>query len=356
MRKPSFSFLILIALIASIAQADTIHLKNGSLLKGKVTNYADDQFIVMLDTGSGRYVSKAMVFIGDVARIEFDSASGGSVGASDSGPSREATASAKPDETAEKISTPKESARDTTPAEESRAASQTEAPAKVVPTVDPPRESTSSEPKSSAVQPRDPDPQPEKVVEKPSVIASSLNPPASDPSRETGTPETSAASSKESSVSPNLAPERVEPTSTKSADHERNVPGQRTQLRTVTTEVQGRRKVGGDWVSSQMLIEVGDRVRINATGKVVLDETGAKSTGPEGLTLPDSDKLMADQPTGGLIGVIGSDNDIYFFVGKSLEFTARNRGLLFLAVNEGNLADNSGSYTVTVQVQRATPK
>jgi len=27
-------------------------LKNGSVLKGKVTSFADDQFIVMLDTGS----------------------------------------------------------------------------------------------------------------------------------------------------------------------------------------------------------------------------------------------------------------------------------------------------------------
>ena len=64
MRKPSLSFLILVAMIASVAQADTIHLKNGSLLKGKVTSFADDQFVVMLDTGSGRYCRKAMVKFG----------------------------------------------------------------------------------------------------------------------------------------------------------------------------------------------------------------------------------------------------------------------------------------------------
>ena len=55
MRKPSLAFFILLALIASSARADTIHLKNGSLLKGRVTSFADDQFVVMLDTGSGRY-------------------------------------------------------------------------------------------------------------------------------------------------------------------------------------------------------------------------------------------------------------------------------------------------------------
>src|SRR5215831_18324771 len=67
---------ILVLITASVSLGDTIHLKNGSVLKGKVASFADDQFIVMLDTGSGRYLSRAMVYMGDVARIEFDSSSG----------------------------------------------------------------------------------------------------------------------------------------------------------------------------------------------------------------------------------------------------------------------------------------
>src|SRR6185369_5257040 len=74
MHKRYFILLVVLALVAPVAQADTIHLKNGSILKGKVASFADDQFIVMLDTGSGRYLSRAMVYIGDVARIEFDGA------------------------------------------------------------------------------------------------------------------------------------------------------------------------------------------------------------------------------------------------------------------------------------------
>jgi sRNA-binding regulator protein Hfq len=76
MRKFLLLSLISVVVVASSALADTIHLKNGSVLKGKVTSFADDQFIVMLDTGSGRYLSKAMVYMGDVARIEFDAAAG----------------------------------------------------------------------------------------------------------------------------------------------------------------------------------------------------------------------------------------------------------------------------------------
>ena len=77
MRKIIFILLLIsIGLAVPTAQADTIHLKNGSVLKGKVTSFADDLFVVMLDTGSGNYMSKAMIYMGDVARIEFDSASG----------------------------------------------------------------------------------------------------------------------------------------------------------------------------------------------------------------------------------------------------------------------------------------
>lgn len=74
MRK-MFSVLLLVSigLITMPARADTIHLKNGSVLKGKVISFADDLFVVMLDTGSARYMSRAMIYMGDVARIEFDS-------------------------------------------------------------------------------------------------------------------------------------------------------------------------------------------------------------------------------------------------------------------------------------------
>src|SRR5689334_2111876 len=77
MHKRVFVALMALALAAPVAQADTIHLKNGSVLKGKVASFADDQFIIMLDTGSGRYLSRAMVFVGDVARIEFENAPAG---------------------------------------------------------------------------------------------------------------------------------------------------------------------------------------------------------------------------------------------------------------------------------------
>lgn len=93
-------------------------------------------------------------------------------------------------------------------------------------------------------------------------------------------------------------------------------------------------------------------MHISATGTVTLDPSSGRTSGPEGTSeLPDPKKLMPDQPTGALIGVIGADNDDFIFIGRSAEFTATRDGLLFLSVNEGTLSDNAGTYKAVIEVQ-----
>jgi hypothetical protein len=60
---------------------------------------------------------------------------------------------------------------------------------------------------------------------------------------------------------------------------------------------------------------------------------------------------MRNDPTGGLIAVIGDDNDEFLFIGRSREFTAQRDGVLFLGVNEGNLNDNTGAFDVVVEAE-----
>jgi len=72
MRKIVSALGLTAILVASTtAYADTIYLKNGSVIKGKVSSFADDQFVVILNTGSA---SRATIYYADISRIEFDSA------------------------------------------------------------------------------------------------------------------------------------------------------------------------------------------------------------------------------------------------------------------------------------------
>lgn len=284
----SFGLFVSFMLIAFTASADTIHLKNGSVIKGKVASFADDQFVVVLDTGSSRHMSRAMIFIGDVARIEFDSVP---TVAADPSSQRETTSSREP---APLASQPRESERDS--------AARTTKP-------------TDTQLRETA---NPPDPQPSTTPR--DTVKETVKENAKEP---------------EATVSTADVPE-VAPPSKK--------PG---PVKSVNIDVAAKR----DWTSTGLIVKRGDRIRITAAGSVIIDPTSQQTSGPEGTDVNDARKLMPDRPTGALIGVIGADNDDFIFVGRSAEFTATRDGLLFLSVNEGALSDNTGSYKATIEVQ-----
>jgi hypothetical protein len=107
------------------------------------------------------------------------------------------------------------------------------------------------------------------------------------------------------------------------------------------------------WTDSGLVVRKGQRLRISATGRVSLGQ-GRFST-PTGLPrVTDTEKLMRNEPTGELIAVIGDDNDDFIPIGANRDFYAPRDGRLFLGVNEGNLADNTGSYDALIEVEPAT--
>lgn len=106
------------------------------------------------------------------------------------------------------------------------------------------------------------------------------------------------------------------------------------------------------WTNSGWVVRKGQKIKITGSGRVSLG--GGRFSSASGITsLPDGEKLMKDQPTGGLIAVIGDDNNEFIFIGAEREFVAARDGALFLGVNEGNLSDNSGAFDVKVEISPA---
>ncbi len=104
------------------------------------------------------------------------------------------------------------------------------------------------------------------------------------------------------------------------------------------------------WTNSGLVVRKGQRLRISASGRVSLGR-GRFST-PAGLaTIQDGEKLMRNEATGALIAVIGDDNDDFILVGPRRDFVAQRDGVLFLGVNEGDLADNTGSYDIVIEAE-----
>jgi hypothetical protein len=103
------------------------------------------------------------------------------------------------------------------------------------------------------------------------------------------------------------------------------------------------------WTNTGWVVKKGQRVRITATGQISLGK-GLSSVASGNPSITDDNKLIKNMPTGGLVAVIGDDNNDFVFIGADREIVATRDGSLFLGINEGNIDDNSGFYSVKVQV------
>jgi len=103
------------------------------------------------------------------------------------------------------------------------------------------------------------------------------------------------------------------------------------------------------WTNTGWVVKKGQRIKITGSGKVNLG--GGRMAEPWGMTnADDPNKLLKSAATGALIAVIGDDNDDFIYVGAEREIVATRDGALFLGINEGNLDDNSGAFSVKVEV------
>jgi hypothetical protein len=80
MNKRIFTTLVALMLVLTlsiVAFADTIRLKDGSVIRGQVIGFRDQQFTVLVGAGARGRRSQITLYMEDVESIEFDSAGGG---------------------------------------------------------------------------------------------------------------------------------------------------------------------------------------------------------------------------------------------------------------------------------------
>jgi len=104
-------------------------------------------------------------------------------------------------------------------------------------------------------------------------------------------------------------------------------------------------------------VRPGDQITFSASGVVVAGQR-AGSVGPEGKTSSGFGGIIGTRPVpsagvGALIGYTrtGDGQNQPFFIGSQLTWTASSNGRLYLAVNDDNYNDNSGSFTVRIRLQ-----
>lgn len=300
--------LLAFLLIQSTASADTLYLKDGTVLKSKSTAYRDNKFTIALGSSAS---SSATLAAGDVDHIEFESASGqvSTIYMKDGTVMRGRGTAYRDNQFTLLIG---------------QAASRAIIDIADVSKID--TEAGAGPARSDAgLQNLDAQPNPKAAAM------------ARNDTRRGGEAD---------SARPDRQPDTPRPAPVVGQDSPR--PRSAVEvLKSVSVSVISR----NDWNSSGVAVKAGDRVRISASGTITIDSAKGTRSGPEGVEIADGKKLMADKPTGALIGVIGTDNDDFIFIGKGAEFVAKRAGILFLSVNEGDLTDNNGSYAATISVQ-----
>src|SRR5215207_10184630 len=84
--KKTFQLLLSILLLVSISTpllADTIRLKDGSVIRGQVIGFKDQQFTILIGGNARGRRGQTTVYVEDVESIEFDSNSGNPGSATD---------------------------------------------------------------------------------------------------------------------------------------------------------------------------------------------------------------------------------------------------------------------------------
>src|SRR6266853_4500435 len=66
--------LVIVLSLFGPAVADTIRLKDGSVIRGQVIGFKDQQFTVLIGSGAQGRRSRTIIYVEDIDSIEFDSA------------------------------------------------------------------------------------------------------------------------------------------------------------------------------------------------------------------------------------------------------------------------------------------
>ena len=282
-----FTSLSLVAVLGVSAFADTIWLKDGSRIKGKIVSFSDGKFTVAIGQGTKK---RRMTFsVDEVQAIVFE-----------------------------------------TPVDNPTLASNT-----------PSRSTSDPGPQRSTTYPST---QPQRSTTYPNT-----QPPRSNTNQRTGQTDTTIITDdgvEDTSTSTGTSTKIIRPNSTPANPPTRKV----TYSKPIELSVKVHAdNTANGWTNSGWIVKKGQRIRVSGTGEVSIGR--GKTTGPSGqYDLDDPDKLLKSVPTGALIAVIGDDNNDFIYIGSSREFTAARDGALFLGLNEGNLNDNSGSFEVKIEI------
>jgi len=101
------------------------------------------------------------------------------------------------------------------------------------------------------------------------------------------------------------------------------------------------------WTPTGITVRRGETLRFRAEGSVRIDPNSSDRASPAGVGTYDRRAPLPRTLAGAFIGRIGTSQP--FGIGPDAQFQAPANGQLFLGINDSNVADNEGAFTVTIE-------
>ena len=105
------------------------------------------------------------------------------------------------------------------------------------------------------------------------------------------------------------------------------------------------------WTDTGITVNQGDRVMFQASGQINYGQTPGQTATPDGGADRRPNYPDPTVPVGALIGKIGNNGKPFGIGTQSQALVMPGSGRLFLGVNDNELADNAGSFSVVVARQ-----
>jgi len=106
------------------------------------------------------------------------------------------------------------------------------------------------------------------------------------------------------------------------------------------------------WTDTGVTVNTGDRVAFQASGEILFGRSAGQTSTPDGNAAGRSGSYPDPSvPVGALIGRIGNNGKPFAIGSQTQPLPMPASGRLFLGVNDNELGDNSGAFTVIVTKQ-----
>ncbi len=102
------------------------------------------------------------------------------------------------------------------------------------------------------------------------------------------------------------------------------------------------------WMDTGIKLKMGQEILFSASGSIFINKDTQVYQNGESTLNWNNKKPLPNQPTGAIIARVGKRGELFYVGDDKAPFQITQKGNLYIGINDFDLTDNSGQFTVTI--------